>query len=391
MRNKLIYIVILAFISPFSSAQDTTTIFITLDGFRYDYIDLYPLKNLKKISESGVKSKGIYPVIPSYTAPNLMSINTGLGPDKHGIVSNNFYSTTLKKEYRLEDSSISSNPIWYKGDTLWAIAEKAGIKTAVFSWLGSNFLTPPPSLQIPYSYDLTINDALNAFRKWMDLKSVDRPKFIMMYWSLADTIAHQFGPESSQLKNAVIKIDESIGTIMEVAKEKNLAIDWVIAADHGMSSLNKDQCLLLEKYLDISNFMIYGNGTFITVYFKNQSSKKQQEILKNLSLNSDKFKVKIGDKDRLGDFFIETKPGFYFQKNALWQSKNLGGHGWNPREASQMKGVFLASGPSFKKGLKLREFDITELHTFILRTLRIKTKPLVPLSKDLDQAFSKKL
>jgi len=57
-------------------------------------------------------------------------------PDHHGIISNNFYASELGGIYRIGDSEMVTNPDAYFGEPLWVTAEKQGIKSASYFWVG---------------------------------------------------------------------------------------------------------------------------------------------------------------------------------------------------------------------------------------------------------------
>src|SRR5436305_1608769 len=68
-----------------------SVLLISLDGFRYDYLDKYKPKNLNKLVKTGVRAKWMTPSFPSKTFPNHYAIATGLYPEHNGIVENNIY------------------------------------------------------------------------------------------------------------------------------------------------------------------------------------------------------------------------------------------------------------------------------------------------------------
>ena len=65
-------------------------ILVSLDGFRWDYCDLYPAEtlHLRQLKNEGVSARGLIPVFPSNTFPNHYTLVTGLYPAHHGIVDN---------------------------------------------------------------------------------------------------------------------------------------------------------------------------------------------------------------------------------------------------------------------------------------------------------------
>src|SRR5688572_19436601 len=59
-------------------------VLVSLDGFRWDYLDRFSVPNLKRIALGGVRAQSMLPVFPSKTFPNHYSIVTGLYPENHG-------------------------------------------------------------------------------------------------------------------------------------------------------------------------------------------------------------------------------------------------------------------------------------------------------------------
>ena len=75
---------------------------------------------------------------------------------------------------------------------------------------------------------------------------------------------------------------------------------------------------------------------------------------------------------RFGDIFMLADPGWEFvgtkPVNAVY---TLGEHGYDPA-TPEMMGVFLASGPSFQRGVRLAERENRTLHELLIRLLRLK-------------------
>ena len=82
--RRFIFIFALAFIAAtlaFSQkAADLrpTVILISLDGFRYDYLDKYSPPVLNSLAKNGVRAKWMIPSFPTKTFPNHYTIVTGL-------------------------------------------------------------------------------------------------------------------------------------------------------------------------------------------------------------------------------------------------------------------------------------------------------------------------
>ena len=74
-------------------------ILISLDGFRWDYIEKYNPPNLSSYIKNGVKAESLIPSFPTKTFPNHYTIATGLYPEKHGLFGNIFYDY-IKDKYQ---------------------------------------------------------------------------------------------------------------------------------------------------------------------------------------------------------------------------------------------------------------------------------------------------
>jgi len=77
------------------------------------------------------------PAYPSLTFPNHYTLVTGLYPEHHGIVGNQFYDPARKERYTYTDPKTATDGSWYGGTPLWSLAEKQGMRTACFFWPGS--------------------------------------------------------------------------------------------------------------------------------------------------------------------------------------------------------------------------------------------------------------
>ena len=87
---------------PNAAAQQAKpyVVMVSLDGFRYDYAKKYGAKHLLALGAQGaIAREGMIPSYPSLTFPNHYTLVTGLYPEHHGIVANNFYDPVRKQRY----------------------------------------------------------------------------------------------------------------------------------------------------------------------------------------------------------------------------------------------------------------------------------------------------
>lgn len=75
-----------------------TTLIISLDGFRADFLQRGLTPRLNTFVKEGVSPKWMHPSFPSVTFPNHYTLATGLYPESHGVVGNTFWDPELKAE-----------------------------------------------------------------------------------------------------------------------------------------------------------------------------------------------------------------------------------------------------------------------------------------------------
>ena len=135
--NKILIFFISIMISLLFCAdnEDQYVILVSFDGFRYDYTERVETPNFDYLKNWGVKAKSLKPVFPSFTFPNHYSIATGCYVDKHKILGNEFNTYLGKYSYKNKDTVQDAK--WYGAEPIWVTAEKNGITTATYFWVGS--------------------------------------------------------------------------------------------------------------------------------------------------------------------------------------------------------------------------------------------------------------
>ena len=76
-----------------------TTILISLDGFRADFLNRGLTPRLSAFVKEGVSPLYMMPSFPSVTFPNHFTLATGLYPEAHGVVGNTFWDPALQEEF----------------------------------------------------------------------------------------------------------------------------------------------------------------------------------------------------------------------------------------------------------------------------------------------------
>ena len=164
-------------------SPDSYVLLISLDGFRWDYPIIYSTPNIDAFGQSGVRAQSLISCYPSKTFPNHYSIATGLHPDHHGIVNNSFYDPELGY-YRLGDRKSVENGKFYGGEPIWVTAEKQGVKTASFYWVGSEAPIQgiQPTYWKRYAQKVPFTQRVDTVLKWFTLPVEQRPRLVTFYY-----------------------------------------------------------------------------------------------------------------------------------------------------------------------------------------------------------------
>ena len=359
-------------------------IFISTDGFRYDYAKKYHAENLLKFSNQGVSAKAMLPSFPSITFPNHWSLITGLYPSHHGLVDNFFYDYSRKEFYAMSKKENAEDGSWYGGVPLWSLAEKQGVVSASLQWVGSASEAGGirPTYYYHYHEKFTPEEKINKVVNWLKLPEDVRPHFISLYFPEVDAAGHHYGPESEETKNAVKLVDNAIGNLVEKVNQLGLKnVNFIFVSDHGMIKVDKGNPLSIpEILLDKDRFDIFNSQTLLRVVVKNPNEIKTVYHQLKVSKTDDykviltkRFprKLHYGTKDdkynRIGQILlVPNAPKIFLEKG---KSTSVGKHGYNPRITPEMKAVFYAWGDVFKNNLEINEFSNVNIYPLVAEIL----------------------
>src|SRR5262245_18973666 len=122
--------------SGVAPSSPQTVVLVSLDGFRWDYLDRPEAAGLRAIAASGVRARQMEPTFPTVTFPNHYTIVTGLWAEHHGIVGNMMVDPKLGL-FTISDSVAVRTSGWWGGEPIWVTAEKQGLRAAAMFWPGS--------------------------------------------------------------------------------------------------------------------------------------------------------------------------------------------------------------------------------------------------------------
>jgi alkaline phosphatase D len=393
-------LILILFLFPaFACSQKSQpyVVILSMDGFRWDYPDHCPTPNLDRLAKQGVKAKSLQPSYPSKTFPNHYTIATGLYPDHHGIVDNNFYDPATGKTYAIFDRKAVEDPVFYGGEPFWVTAEKNGIRTASFYWVGSE--TPIEGLQPTYwkkfESGVSYSQRIDTVIYWLSLPESKRPHLIAWYMEEPDHTAHDDGPDSPTTLKMVTKLDSLVGVFINKVDALPIAsqVNIIITSDHGMEFNSPDKCINLENYIDKDWFdVIEGHSPDLTMKVKSEYADTAWKALSAIPHFSAwkhghvPDSLHYGQNPRTLDFILVADSAWQYTLNGK-PLRMLGNHGYNPYN-KDMHAIFYARGPAFKAGFIQPTFENIDIYPLICHILGIKPAPvdgsLEPVKKMLN-------
>ena len=359
-------------------------VLVSLDGFRYDYTERYGAKNLLDMALRGVSApNGMIPSYPSVTFPNHYTIVTGLYPEHHGIVANNFYDPERKEKYSFSDPKTNADGSWYGGTPLWVLAEQQGMRSACLFWPGSEaeIQGKRPSYYLHFDDKFPDEQRVQQILAWLRLPAKERPHFITLYYSSVDHAGHEFGPSAPETGEAVRHVDEMIGILYEGIARLGLSVDLIVVADHGMEA-TQGGWIALDKWADLSQFETSGP----LLYAKSEAD--AEKAYNSLLGATDSFEVyrrakmpeslHFDSNPRLGDPVVVPTGPFsivaHVPSNLMMPPQ--GAHGYDPDTMPSMKAIFYAAGPEIRSGLTVAPFENIHLYPLIAKILGLQIGPV---------------
>lgn len=365
-------------------------ILISLDGFRWDYVDRTDTPNFDYLIEHGVHVESLIPVFPTFTFPNHLSIITGQYPENHGIISNTMYDSVFDAWYWIgEGSTAVPESRWYEGEPFWVTAEKQGKITATYFWPGSEAVIngKQPTYWYPYSGSVTNEAIIDQILQWLDLATDDRPVFITGYLNDANYWGHRLGPESSAMDTVIQGLDTDIGRLISGLKKRDLLekVNLIITSDHGMTTIERDKTIFLDDYISLSDIALV-TWSPVTAIVPNQGM--EDSIYNALKGANPHFSIYRKDETpehwhyrnhrRITPLVGVAEEGWSVSSRLYFDSHPYayqgGTHGYDPLVKS-MQATFIAHGPGFKTGLKVPSFQ--NIHIYELMAALLDVDPAV--------------
>jgi predicted AlkP superfamily pyrophosphatase or phosphodiesterase len=372
-----------------------TVILVSLDGFRFDYLEKYKPANLNRLARSGLRAKWMVPSFPSKTFPNHYTIATGLYPQNHGIVENSVYDSRFDKVFTLSDRDEIAKGRWWLGEPIWVTAQKQGQKTGSMFYPGTEaeIAGIRPDYWQPYDEKMPNEERVDWILKWLDLPAISRPTFLALYFSDVDDAGHAHGPNSPETKTAVLAVDRGIARLIAGLKARRIfgTVSLIIVSDHGMTTVDFNNAIILDELFDTKLAeRIFWTREIISVFPK---AGKEEEIYQTLRSRLPSqarvyrkaelpARLHYSDSPRIAPLLVLPDEGWILTNRKSFEEMKAkgrmnqpgGGHGYDNRLAS-MRAIFIAHGDRFKKGRVVPPFENVQVYNIMARLLGLKPAP----------------
>ncbi|KAF2013252.1 Phosphodiest-domain-containing protein [Aaosphaeria arxii CBS 175.79] len=388
-----------------------TTILISLDGFRADFLYRGLTPTLNKFVANGISPKYMMPSFPSVTFPNHYTMATGLYPEAHGVVGNSFWDPSLKKEFYYTDPDRSLQPFWWGGEPLWVTAERQEVPTAVHMWPGSE--AHIANMDISYIDKYNGSEVLSRkVDRMLGLLDVPgpmdpsvkadepRPQFIAAYVPNVDADGHKYGPNSTEIRATIQEVDAMLGSLLSGLESRNLTniVNVVIVSDHGMATTDVTRLIQLEDLVNVEEIEHIDGWPLYGLRPKKMEDLERihQDLLAKAKDNPN-IEVYLKDKDmpekyhfsnneRIAPLWIVPKTGWAIvtkddfdvekgkENGDVYHPRGL--HGYN-HEHPLMRAIFVARGPAFPHtpNSRMEPFQNIELYNIVCDSIGITPAP----------------
>ncbi len=354
---------------------------ISLDGFRHDYLDVHDAPNLERWAAEGVRAESFVPGYPSETFPNHYTIATGMYPGTHGIVSNDFFDRTRNARYRLGDRDAVEDGGWYGGTPLWVAAERAGMVTASYFWVGTEADIQGVHPSYYYRYDGSIAQAerVRAVLEWFSWPEEYRPHLVTLYFAAIDSAAHDHGTRSEELASAIARLDDQLGVLFDGLRALDFGVNVFVVSDHGMVDVDPARVIYLDDIVDLQGVRAIGSGSHSLLYVDGEARVEAlYEALKNAENHYRVFRSGETPEHwnaahpRLGDLIVAAEAPYSIRFRNMRGEVSGGAHGYDPVRHPDMHGVFFAQGPGLADAMTIPSFENIHIYPLVMRILGLE-------------------
>lgn len=383
MKKYLFFLLYLTLAIPaMAGNRKHYTVIVSLDGFRWDYPQMYDTPFLDQMAQEGVQAV-MQPSFPSKTFPNHYTLATGLVPDHHGLVANSFWDPDKKVRYTMGNPATRNDPDFYGGEPIWITAQKQNVKTGNIYWVGSDIAVKGQHPTYYKVYDqtprLSYAERIAYVIEMLKMPEAERPQLIMLYMEEPDSHGHAYSPHSKETRRCIGELDALMHQLWLGLQQLPIApdINLIVTSDHGMATIAPDRCVSITRHLKKEWYTHIDGDLPAQIYVHKGCCDSVYNAIKDL----DHIRVwkredipaylNYGSNKRVGDVIALPDLGWLVTDTP---SKSRGTHGFDPTY-DDMHVIFRAVGPDFKKGHTAPKFRNVCIYPLLAHLLGIRPEP----------------
>jgi predicted AlkP superfamily pyrophosphatase or phosphodiesterase len=312
---------------------------------------------------------------------------TGLYPAHHGIVNNVFFDPALGEYFHFNRAVSSTDSRWWGGEPIWVTAEKQGVRSASYFWVGSEAAIEGirPTYWKHFDYTIPFYRRLDELTGWLTGPPAKRPRLITFYFSEVDSTAHKFGPDAPETVDAMRLLDRETGRVIERVALEGRRPNVIVVSDHGMTALSPQRVLFLDDYVNMKDVQDDFDGPGVGL---RPLRGTPQELVARFAKAPHAHAMLAGDlparfhltgNARIPPVWILLDSGWFMEThakyNARWGGLIKADHGYDPQDAD-MHGILIANGPSFHSdGRVIPEVENIHIYNLMCALLGIQPAP----------------
>ena len=373
---------------PVAQQETDPVLLVSIDGLRADYLQRGLTPNLSRLAAEGVRAEWMNPSYPSLTFPNHYAIVTGLRPDHHGIVHNSMSDAELGR-FRLSDREAVGDARWWGGEPIWIGAMRSGQRAATLFWPGSEAPIDGmhPTYWKPYDGTLRYQDRVDQVLAWLSEPEATRPRVVTLYFDHVDHAGHDHGPDSPQLRDALVEADRAIGRLLDGLDARGLGdrVNLIVVSDHGMATVEPDHVVAIEDMVTMEEAKVVSVGQVVGIAPNPGFEARAEQRLLGAHDRYDCWRKgelparwHYGSHPRVPPIICQMHEGWDALPRAQVARHKAGtprgSHGYDPA-LPEMRAVFLARGPAFREGVVLPAFDNVDVYPLLARLAGVAPAP----------------
>jgi predicted AlkP superfamily pyrophosphatase or phosphodiesterase len=372
------------------------TILVSIDGWRWDYDTKAPAPALRALMARGARAEALIPAFPSKSVPNHYSMATGLYPGHHGMIANVIRDPATGRVFRRTDRAEVANPMWWGGEPIWNTAQRQGLIAATMFWPGSEALVGGMQPRYWREYDAGVPAAarVDQVLAWLDRPRAERPSLVTLYLEDVDLMGHWYGPDSTQVRDAIVQTDAQLGRLVEGLSSRALLdrANVVVVSDHGMAPTTQRQTIFVDDYVSLDEIEITDINPTLGVIPKAGRTEAVYQTLANAHPRLTMYRAAetpeswhLRGQARVPPITGVADEGWVVLRRAdfveTWQRSPTGGqHGYDPTIRT-MWGILVAAGPAFKPAAVVPAMENVNVYRAVALSLGIE-----PRESDADPA-----